>query len=50
MVDVYEVIRNDGSYIWVLLRTYNYEQAKELYDWFDTYMRCFSYKLRKVKV
>lgn len=44
----YEVIRQDGAHTWVLLRTEDYAAAKELYDWFNTHMRCFTYKLRTV--
>lgn len=47
-VPTYEVIRTDSVYTWILLRTENYRAAKELHDWFKTYMSCFTYKLRQV--
>lgn len=40
-MNYYEVVRDDV----VLLRTHDYMAAKELYDWFSTYMSRFSYRL-----
>lgn len=47
-ITMYEVIRIDRDNTVVLLRSEDYQAAKELYDWFSTHMRCFSYKMRKV--